>query len=127
MPTYDFRCSQCGRTHDAVLSIGEYDRNPPTFACCGTRMERFITVAPALAINNALASERHYDGLQATDGTPIDTRAKHQRYMRERGLTTVDDFTQTWAREAKAREARMAGEDPSRKADIAQAIAQLGG
>jgi len=40
-----------------------------------------------------IMSDRHYDGLRATDGTPIDTRVRHRRYMSERGLTTIDDFS----------------------------------
>ncbi len=127
MPTYTFRCATCGRTQDAIMSIRSYSEAPPTFVCCLAQMERFISVVPGLAVHNALASERHYDGLTATDGTPIDTRAKHRAYMRERGLTTIDDFTETWKREAQAREARIAGEDKTRASDIAQAIEQLGG
>jgi hypothetical protein len=64
----------------------------------------------------------HYDGLRATDGTPIDTRTKHREYMKRNGLTTVDDFKVTWQQEAKAREARMNGVDHSRKEDVARAV-----
>jgi hypothetical protein len=127
MPTYTFRCDKCGAITSAVMSIRAYCAAPPVFVHCGVPSERFFEVVPGLAINNALASERHYDGLRATDGADISTRAKHRAYMRERNLTTVDDFTQTWKREAEARAARIAGHDPSRAADVAQAIAKLGG
>jgi len=127
MPTYTFRCPGCGAITNAMMSIREYVAAPPVFVHCGQTSERFFEVVPAMALTNALASERHYDGLRAQDGTPIDTRAKHRAYMRERGLTTIDDFKQTWAKEAEARTARLAGEDPSRAADVAQAIAKLEG
>ena len=127
MPTYAFRCPECGRVDEHVLSMRTYIHERPAFVCCGALMERYINVVPAMAVANALASERHYDGLRATDGTPIDTRAKHRAYMREHGLTTVDDYTQTWAREAEARAARIAGDDPGRRLDVAEAVAKLGG
>lgn len=50
-----------------------------------------------------LWNDRDYDGLRATDGSDISSRTKHREYMKRTGLTTVDDFSQSWA---KAREAR---------------------
>lgn len=127
MPTYTFRCEECGRLADTYLSISEYLHRPPTLACCAKPMQRFISVAPAVALSNALASERHYDGLRATDGTDIGTRAKHREYMRSHNLTTVDDFAGTWAKQAEQREARIAGTDTSRTSDIVEAVNKLGG
>jgi hypothetical protein len=124
MPTYSFRCAACEEVTDAVMSIATYIANPPTFVHCGQRMERFFQVAGGSAIGNALAGDRHYDGLTATDGTDISTRAKHRAYMKAKGLTTVDDFSGTWKKQAQEREARMAGADSTRKADIAAAIQQ---
>lgn len=124
MPTYSFRCAACEEVTDAYLSMSSYIHNPPTFVHCGQRMERFFQVAAGSAVGNALAGDRHYDGLAATDGTDISTRAKHRAYMKAKGLTTVDDFAGTWKKEAAARESRMAGNDSTRKADIAQAIQQ---
>ncbi len=127
MPTYAFKCQACGYQLDAVMSIREYVATPPAFFCCSKQMDRFFEVVPGLAIANALASERHYENLRAQDGTPIDTRAKHREYMRANNLTTVDDFSSTWKRDAQTREARIAGDDPQRARDIAQAIAKHGG
>jgi hypothetical protein len=127
MPTYAFRCPECGRVDELVMSISDYIHRQPTLFCHGDVMQRFINVVPALAIDNALASERHYEGLRATDGTPIDTRAKHRAYMKAHNLTTIDDFQQTWKREADARAARLAGDDPMRARDIVEAIQKLGG
>lgn len=45
-----------------------------------------------------------YGGLgRATDGTPIDTRAKHRAYMKANGLTVADDFKGEWAQAGEAR------------------------
>lgn len=127
MPTYTFKCQRCGAGYVTMVSIREYCATPPAFMCCGEKAERFFEVVPGLALHNALAGERHYEGLAATDGTPIDSRAKHQQYMRSRGLTTADDFKFTWAQAAKEREARMAGVDKTRADDVAQAVTKLEG
>lgn len=124
MPTYSFRCPACEEVTDVQLSISEYVNNPPRLFHCAKPMERYFQVNAGAAIGNALAGDRHYDGLRATDGTDISTRAKHRDYMKSKGLTTVDDFSTTWKKQATEREARMAGADPTRKADIAQAIQQ---
>jgi hypothetical protein len=127
IPTYNFLCHACEREQEIVASISEYVRHPPALFCCSRRMERFISVAPAMALHNAIASERHYDGLTAPDGTPIDTRAKHRAYMKANNLTTADDFAGTWKKDAEQRAARLEGTDPTRAADVARAIAQLEG
>jgi hypothetical protein len=121
MPTYSFRCANCEEVTDAVMSISTYVRNPPTFMHCGSPMDRFFQVTGGAAVANALAGDRHYDGLTATDGTDISTRAKHRAYMKAKGLTTIDDYASTWKKDAAERSQRMEGQDPSRVRDIAQA------
>ena len=127
MPTYTFRCPKCDARLSTVMSIREYSAAPPVFVCCSEPMDRFFETVPGLAIHNALAGERHYDGLRATDGTDISTRSKHQAYMKANNLTTADDFSQTWKRQAEQRAAVMTGHDTTRKNDIAHAIEKLGG
>ena len=79
-----------------------------------------------IAGHNVLAGDRHYDGMQATDGTDISTRTKHREYMKRHGLTTVDDYRETWAKAQKARdEYRMTGKGGAiTRDDIARAIAR---
>lgn len=127
MPTYTYRCGKCEGFREMVMSIHEYVRNPPTPFCCDERMQRYIDVVPGLALHNALANDRHYEGLRASDGTDISSRAKHRAYMKANNLTTVDDFKDTWRKQAREREAVMAGKDPTRAQDIVQAIHKLGG
>lgn len=77
--------------------------------------------------HHLIMGDRHYDGLQATDGTDISTRAKHRAYMKANNLTTMDDYTETWAREAKKRDEYFKsgkGGAVSRE-DVARAIHQL--
>lgn len=124
MPTYTHRCEACGSLCEPIMSIHEYVTNPPALVCCGQLMVRHITVAPGLA-KHTHTSDAIYDGLRATDGTDISTRAKHRAYMKARNLTTVDDFKDTWAQQAREREQRLAGVDRARAQDIANAIHQL--
>ena len=75
---------------------------------------------------NILASDAIYDGLRASDGTPIDTRTKHREYMRRNGLTTIDDFTDTWKHARKQRDDYYTGKKGTvTKDDIGRAIHQL--
>lgn len=53
--------------------------------------------------DSALWNDRSYDGLRATDGTDISSRTKHREYMKQRGLTTVDDYKETWKQAAEQR------------------------
>ena len=105
--------------------MGDYLANPRPLFCCGVPMARRITVAPGLAVHNPLAGDRLYDGMRATDGTDISTRSKHRAYMKERNLTTVDDYRETWKRDAEKRADRAAGNDPTRRDDLARAVAEL--
>lgn len=125
MPTYAFRCPQCGTKTEVVMSISEYVRESPTLICCNHAMERFIDVVPGLALHNALASDRHYEGLRATDGTDISSREKHRAYMKANNLTTADDFKQSWAKAEESRAQTLSGNDQSRASDVINAIAQL--
>ena len=86
-------------------------------------------VPPIRTITDAaLWNDRSYDGLAATDGTPINSRTKHREYMKANGLTTTDDFKNTWAESRRQRDAYFTGQPGSgavRREDVARAIAQL--
>ena len=73
---------------------------------------------------NALAGDRHYEGLRAPDGTDIGSRTKHRDYMRSRGLTTADDFKGQWKSAAKEREGLRSGtfQDKELREGIAQQV-----
>jgi len=73
----------------------------------------------------ALWGDRHYDGLQATDGTDISSRTKHREYMRRNGLTTVDDYKETWAKAQKERESYYTQGGSIKRSDIERAMHQV--
>ncbi len=103
MPTYDYRCPACGKETWVFQSIGEYTRSPNRPECHGP-MERRLSVVPAMSgLANALAGDRHYDGLQAHDGSDISSRTKHREFMKRNNLTMTSDFTNTWKQDEKQR------------------------
>jgi hypothetical protein len=79
----------------------------------------------ALNHMGGLWGDRHYDGLRATDGADISTRKRHREYMKRNGLTTADDFKQTWADAKEKREHYMQHGGSIRRQDIAEAISKL--
>ena len=129
MPTYDYKCRECGHEDAVFQSIGEYCRAPQIPKCyfieCGPHsMERKLSVVPGMSgLANSLAGDRHYDGLQASDGTPIDTRSKHRDYMKSKGLTMAEDFKGTWESAAKERQAIRSAESlRDRKLDVRETV-----
>lgn len=82
----------------------------------------------ALRPHFMVIGDLHYDGLQATDGTDISTRAKHREYMKRHNLTTMDDFQGQWKKQAEQRARYFRGEPGTgavRREDIARAIHDL--
>lgn len=69
-----------------------------------------------------IMGDRYYDGLQATDGADISTRSKHRAYMKLKGLTTADDYTNVWKRAEMRRAEVLQGVDPSRRAEVSRAL-----
>lgn len=57
-----------------------------------------------------------YDGTQATDGTPIDTRKRHREYLKATDSAMASDFTDTIARAKAEREAIRNGTHRTREA-----------
>lgn len=128
MPTYSFLCQECLKPLEVFRSISDHIRSPRPLICCGKEAERwFPPTQRSNALDNALAGDRHYIGLCAQDGTDISSRSKHREYMHRHGLTTADDYTETWAKAQKEREAYRRGERGTgavTRNDIARAFAQ---
>lgn len=75
--------------------------------------------------SGALWGDRHYDGAAAPDGTDISTRSKHREYMKRTGLTTADDFQESWAKAKVERERLFTEGGTFRRQDIERAIGML--
>lgn len=105
MPTYDYQCNACGGRGSVLQTIRQYVTAPERPTCCGETMERRLSVNPMFSgLANAMAGDRHYDGMRAVDGTDISSRTKHREYMKSKGLTTADDFTGVWSKAQGERE-----------------------
>jgi hypothetical protein len=72
--------------------------------------------------SGALWGDRSYEGMQAPDGTDISSRSKHRDYMKAKGLTTMDDFKDSWAKAKESRERYMTEGGSFKRADIERAI-----
>lgn len=81
--------------------------------------------APMRSDSGALWGDRHYDGVTAPDGTDISTRTKHREYMKRTGLTTADDFKETWAQAKASRERLFTEGGTFRRQDVERAIGIL--
>ena len=77
--------------------------------------------APARG-DSALWGDRSYEGMRAPDGTDISSRTKHREYMKAKGLTTMDDFKDSWAKAKESRERYMTDGGSFKRADIERAI-----
>lgn len=75
--------------------------------------------------SGALWGDSSYDGMKAPDGTDISSRTKHREYMKAKGVTTMDDFKDTWAQAKVSRERYMTEGGSFKRADIERAIYHL--
>lgn len=72
--------------------------------------------------DSSLWNDRQYQDV----GDPrFSSRTQHREYMKRNGLSTVDDYKDTWKNDEKKRVAVKHGFDPSRKQDIADSIDRL--
>jgi hypothetical protein len=69
------------------------------------RAEEYVAPQTEQALHAPVLAGRFYENTRATDGTDIGTRKRHREYMRRNNLTTADDFSKTWAKEAAQRKA----------------------
>lgn len=108
MPTYDWKCRQCSRIVSVVQGIRSYCENPIVPSCLehGVNMERIFTRSGG---RDWLSGDAVYVNQQTLDGVDISTRTKHRQYMKDKGVTTADDFKETWAKAAKERKALREG------------------
>lgn len=126
MPTYAYKCQFCECETERLQSIRAYTAEPDVPYCPQHGpMQRKLTINPAFSgLANALAGDRHYDGLRATDGSDISSRSKHREYMKRTGLTSTSDFTETWKKQAQERENYRAGafQDKELRTELAKEV-----
>lgn len=72
-------------------------------------------------------TDRHMEGIRATDGTDISSRQKRNEWMKRNNFVDVSDCQGMWAKAAKEREAISQGKHDraARREAIGRAIHQL--
>lgn len=81
-------------------------------------------VPEARALDAPILSGRFYeDAPPATDGTPLNSRARHERYMRENGVAMASDFKECGAKAAAERLAFREGRQDDR--DIRETVGRV--
>lgn len=76
MPTYTYRCSECGAVEDQYSRVSERDSNIPV---CHGQMVRQLQ--PAMV---SVQADCH--AISPIDGTPLTTRRQRTEYMKRNGL-----------------------------------------
>lgn len=102
-----------------------YIQDPKTLEMIEVTPDYVAAPRESAKTRGALWNDRHYDGVTATDGTDISTRKKHREYMKRNNLTTVDDFSQTWAKSQQAREEFYTRGGSIKRSDIERAMYQI--
>ena len=68
----------------------------------------------------------HYEGLRATDGTPIDTARRHREYLKATGLALDSDFTRTRVEAVASRTAEQRRERRETLGRVTHALEKRG-
>jgi len=104
MPTYTYRCSECGAVEDQYSRVSERDSNIP--ACHGQMVRQ---LQPAMV---SVQADCH--AISPIDGTPLTSRRQRAEYMKRNSLEDAVPAAET-IRNAKARKAeneRLAAQIP---------------
>jgi hypothetical protein len=111
------------------LPSSEFDRGyASTFACSEPQRGKWRVdpktgelieygAPPPAEAKLQINTDTHYADLRATDGTPIDSRRKHQEYMHANGLCLADDFKESMPKLKAEREQRLEGSHPEQVKD----------
>jgi hypothetical protein len=73
-----------------------------------------------------VVGDLHYAETRGPMGEDLSTRSKHRAFLKSRGLTTADDFTNEWASAQKKREQFLTdgGDHKARREQIERAFHQ---
>lgn len=95
MPQYEYQCRTCGHKADFAFRIADRPVAIPCPLVCMGQMVQNIT-APTLKCSDAVnvpwirRAMNYLEPGHEQSGNPIDTRAKYQAYLDDRGLRPAD-------------------------------------
>ena len=104
MPTYTYRCAECGAVKDQYSRVSERDSNIPR--CHGPMARQLHSVMVAV--------QAGIHAISPIDGTPLTSRRQRAEYMKRNSLEDAVPAAET-IRNAKARKAeneRLAAQIP---------------
>lgn len=86
MPTYDFRCKDCGETFEVLCKISEMDDPRPCKHCGSDNTEKFIGGAPGLGDSASLGLVKPPAGFRdvlknIAERNPHSTLKETSRYL----------------------------------------------
>ena len=76
-----------------------------------------------------IVGDLHYANTVGPSGEDLSTRTKHREFMKRTGLTTADDFKDTWAKAADERSQFLTTGNPGskeRRAAVERALYEVG-
>lgn len=114
MPTYLYHCDHCDTHFDRFCSISEYTKDPVA-KHCGKKARRIIQ--PPM-----IASNSHWDGKVATDGTDISSRTKHADYLKKNDLVPFEPGMFDSAIKKREDFYKTGGDHTTRKQQIADIV-----
>lgn len=126
---YVSRCSACdGVKHETTLL---FDCPRCKGKDCYGMVDASIAPPPQAEARYApIMVDRFYEGVRATDGTDIGSRAKRREYMHVNGFADADDFKGQWAKSQERRDRIARGErgalpSKTRREAIGRALYQI--
>lgn len=86
--------------------VQKYDLETGKYRMVEVDLSTYRPRVRSMSFTDRLISESHYEGAKALDGTPIDSRSRHKRYMEEQGVCHAGDFSEAWYKNRRAEIAR---------------------
>jgi hypothetical protein len=77
---------------------------------------------PKQAKHADIMMDRHYENQKLVDGTDVGSRRKFKEYLHKTGYTTMDDFKDTWKKNAAERMQGASVDRKERREQIGRAI-----
>ena len=85
MPTYEYRCTNCSKTTDAVRRVAERDDAPRCSLCCAPTVRRITpTMVSVFTPYRAVAADK-----ESGEYPVIRSRAEHQAFLSRNGYEEV--------------------------------------
>jgi hypothetical protein len=100
MPTYDFKCRECGKMQENVLLRITHDEADKP-CCCGETMQHHITTPPMVHWVDPVIEP--FRAIATKDRPVITTTKQNREYMARNGLVDANEISRPPTMEEDAR------------------------